>query len=329
MTLTIRSHAIRFHQTGGPEVLQREAVDVPPPAAGEARVRHHAIGLNYIDTYHRSGLYPLTLPSGLGQEGAGVVEAVGAGVSDVRPGDRVAYAGGPLGAYAEVRNVPAHLLVPLPEAISFEHGAAMMLQGLTAQYLLRSTYRVQAGETVLIHAAAGGVGTIACQWAKALGATVIGTVGTDSKAELARANGCAHVIVTSRESFAARVREITGGDGLPVVYDSIGKDTFADSLACLRRRGLMVLFGASSGAVPQFDIMELMRRGSLFLTRPTLGDYAASRAELLAMAEELFAVVASGQVRIAIGQRFALADAAQAHVDLQARRTTGSTVLLP
>lgn len=323
------TRAIRFHHTGGPEVLRWESVDVPPPAAGEARVRHRAIGLNYIDTYHRSGLYPLALPSGLGQEGAGTVEAVGAGVTEVRVGDRVAYAGGPLGAYAEVRNLPAQYLVPLPEAISFEDGAAMMLQGLTAQYLLRSTYRVQAGETVLIHAAAGGVGTIACQWAKALGATVIGTVGSDAKVELARANGCAHVVVTSRECFAARVREITGGEGLPVVFDSIGQHTFADSLACLRRRGLMVLFGASSGPVPPLDIMELMRKGSLFLTRPTLGDYAASRAELLAMAAELFAVVASGQVRITIGQRYALADAARAHADLQARRTTGSTVLLP
>lgn len=323
------NHAIRFHHTGGAEVLQWEAVEVPAPAAGEARVRHHAVGLNYIDTYHRSGVYPLPLPSGLGQEAAGVVEAVGAGVSEVRIGDRVAYASGPLGAYAEVRNVPAHLLVPLPEAISFEQGAAMMLQGLTAQYLLRSTYRVEAGETVLIHAAAGGVGTIASQWAKALGVTVIGTVGSDAKAELARAHGCDHVIVTSRENFAARVREISGGEGLPVVYDSVGKDTFADSLTCLRRRGLLVLFGASSGAVPTFDVLELMRKGSLFLTRPTLGDYAASRAELLAMAEELFAVVASGQVRIEIGQRYALRDAAQAHIDLQARRTTGSTILLP
>lgn len=323
------SHAIRFHQTGGPEVLQWEAVEPGAPAAGEARIRQHAVGLNFIDTYHRSGLYPLPLPSGLGSEGAGVVEAVGEGVTDVAVGDRVAYATGPLGAYAEVRNLPADRLVKLPDAISFEQGAAAMLQGLTAQYLLRRTYRVQPGDTILIHAAAGGVGTIACQWAKALGATVIGTVGSDEKAALARAHGCDHPIVYTRENFAARVRELTGGEGVPVVYDSIGKDTFMDSLSCLRPLGLMVLFGASSGPVPPFDCGVLAKMGSLFLTRPSLFTYAAKRADLLAMADELFEAITSGKVKIEINQRYALKDAAQAHRDLEARRTTGSTVLLP
>lgn len=323
------SHAIRFHQTGGPEALQWEAVEPGAPAAGEARIRQHAVGLNFIDTYHRSGLYPLPLPSGLGSEGAGVVEAVGEGVTDVAVGDRVAYATGPLGAYAEVRNLPADRLVKLPDAISFEQGAAAMLQGLTAQYLLRRTYRVQPGDTILIHAAAGGVGTIACQWAKALGATVIGTVGSDEKAALARAHGCDHPIVYTRENFAARVRELTGGEGVPVVYDSIGKDTFMDSLSCLRPLGLMVLFGASSGPVPPFDCGVLAKMGSLFLTRPSLFTYAAKRADLLAMADELFEAITSGKVKIEINQRYALKDAAQAHRDLEARRTTGSTVLLP
>lgn len=322
-------HAIRFHRTGGPEVLQWEAVEPAAPGPGEVRVRHHAVGLNYIDTYHRSGLYPVPLPSGIGQEAAGVVEAVGEGVTEVAPGDRVAYAGGPLGAYAEVRNLPANVLVKLPDAISFEQGAAMMLQGLTAQYLLRRTYRVQPGDTVLIHAAAGGVGTIACQWAKALGATVIGTVGSDEKAAIARAHGCDHAIVYTRENFVERVRELTGGEGVPVVYDSIGADTFMASLACLRPLGMMVLFGASSGPVPPFDCTLLAKMGSLFLTRPTLFTYAAKRADLLAMAAELFEVVAAGAVKVEINQRYALADAAQAHRDLEARRTTGSTVLLP
>jgi len=321
--------AIRFHHTGGPDVLQWEDVDVGAPAPGEARVRHHAVGLNYIDTYHRSGLYPAPLPSGIGLEGAGVVAAVGEGVADVAPGDRVAYAGGPLGAYAEERNIPADRLVKLPDGIPFEQGAAMMLQGLTAQYLLRRTYCVQPGDTILIHAAAGGVGLIACQWAKALGATVIGTVGSDEKAELARAHGCDHPIIYTRENFAARVRDITGGVGVPVVYDSIGKDTFMDSLGCLRPLGTMVLFGAASGPVPPFDLGLLAKMGSLFITRPTLFTYSARRADLLAMAAELFDVVASGRVRIEVNQRYALKDAAQAHRDLEARRTTGSTVLLP
>ncbi|HQX07891.1 MAG TPA: quinone oxidoreductase, partial [Zoogloea sp.] len=303
--------------------------DLAPPAAGEAQLRHHAVGLNYIDTYHRSGLYPVPLPSGIGLEAAGVVEAVGEGVTDLQPGDRVAYAGGPLGAYAERRNIPADRLVRLPDALSFEQGAAMMLQGLTAQYLLRRTYRVQPGDTILIHAAAGGVGLIVCQWAKALGATVIGTVGSDEKAELARQHGCDHAIVYTRENVSGRVRELTGGEGVAVVYDSIGKDTFMDSLACLRPLGMMVTFGNASGPVAPFDPGLLGKMGSLFLTRPSLFAYSARREDLLAMAEDLFAVVLSGQVRLSINQRFPLQDAATAHRELEARRTTGSTVLVP
>lgn len=323
------SHLIRFERTGGPEVLQWVEVDVPPPAAGEVQVRHHAVGLNYIDTYHRSGLYPLPLPSGLGQEAAGVVEAVGEGVAELQPGDRVAYAGGPLGAYAERRNIAAQHLVKLPDSLSFEQGAAMMMQGLTAQYLLRRTYRVQPGDTILIHAAAGGVGLIVCQWAKALGATVIGTVSSDEKAALARQHGCDHAIISTREKVSERVRALTGGAGVNVVYDSIGKDTFLDSLACLRPLGMMVSFGNASGPVEAFDLGLLARMGSLFLTRPTLFTYTSRREDLLAMADELFGVVASGQVRITINQRYPLQDAVTAHRDLEARRTTGSTVLIP
>ncbi|MCB1956417.1 MAG: quinone oxidoreductase [Rhodocyclaceae bacterium] len=323
------SKAIRFHQTGGPEVLRLETLEVPDPVAGEARVRHEAIGLNYIDTYHRSGLYPVPLPSGIGLEGAGVVEAVGAGVSGLSVGDRVAYAGGPLGAYAESRNIPADRLLKLPDGIAAETGAAMMLQGLTAQYLLRRTYRVQPGDTILIHAAAGGVGLIVCQWAKALGATVIGTVGSDEKAALARAHGCDHPINYRSEKFAERVREITGGKGVPVVYDSIGKDTFMDSLACLRPLGMMVLFGAASGPVPPVDLGVLAKMGSLFVTRPTLFTYTAARADLETMGAELFDVVSTGKVRIEVNQRFPLAEAAAAHEALESRRTTGSTILLP
>lgn len=320
---------IRFERTGGPEVLLWVEADLAPPAAGEAQVRHHAVGLNYIDTYYRSGLYPTPLPSGLGLEAAGVVEAVGEGVTDLRPGDRVAYAGGPLGAYAEIRNIPADRLVRLPDGLSFEQGAAMMLQGLTAQYLLRRTYRVQPGETILIHAAAGGVGLLVCQWAKALGARVIGTVGSDEKAELARRHGCDHPILYTRESVSARVRELTGGEGVAVVYDSIGKDTFMDSLACLRPLGMMVSFGNTSGPVAPFDPGLLAKMGSLFFTRPSLFTYAARRTDLLAMAEELFGVVSSGQVSLSINQRFPLRDAATAHRELEGRRTTGSTVLVP
>ena len=323
------SFAIRFHQTGGPEVLRWEEVPVGDPAADEVRLRHEAVGLNYIDTYQRSGLYPLPLPSGLGQEGAGVVEAVGKDVRDFRPGDRVAYAGGPVGAYSQQRCLPAARLLKLPESIDFRTGAAMMLQGLTTAYLLRRTYAVQPGDAVLIHAAAGGVGLIACQWARALGATVIGTVSTEAKAELARQHGCEHVILYSHEDVAARVRDITGGEGVAVVYDGVGKDTFAASLDSLRMRGMMVSFGNASGAVPPFNPLLLTQKGSLFLTRPMLAHYTANRDELLALGQELFAVVESGKVRININQTFALADAADAHRALEARQTTGSTVLLP
>lgn len=322
-------HAIRIHQTGGPEVLNWDEVALVEPGEGEVRLRHEAVGLNYIDTYHRCGMYPLTMPSGIGLEGAGVVEIVGPGVTELVPGDRVAYAGGPIGAYAEVRNIPADRLLKLPDAISCEQGAAMMLQGLTAQYLLRRTYRVQPGDTILIHAAAGGVGLIVCQWAKALGATVIGTVGSDEKAALAKAHGCDHPIVYTRENFAERVKEITGGAGCAVVYDSIGKDTFMASLDCLRPLGMMVLFGAASGAVPPVDLQVLAQKGSLFVTRPTLFTYAAKRADLVAMANDLFDVVMSGKVKIEVNQRYPLSEAVRAHTDLEARRTTGSTILLP
>jgi len=322
-------HAIRIHQAGGPEVLRWEEVLVPAPAAGEATVRHAAVGLNFIDVYHRTGLYPQIMPAGLGLEGAGVVEAVGDGVTDLQVGDRVAYAGGPVGAYAEVRNIPAHRLLKLPDTISFETAAAMMLQGLTAAYLLRKTYRVQPGDAVLIHAAAGGVGLIACQWAKALGATVIGTVGSAAKGELARAHGCDHVIDYSSENFSQRVREITGGEGVAVVYDGVGKDTFIGSLDSLRPMGMMVAYGNASGPVPPLDLLLLSQKGSLFVTRPTLMNYTAKRADLEALGAELFEMVGSGRVRIEVNQRYALKDAELAHRDLEARRTTGSTILLP
>jgi len=323
------TYAIRIHQTGGPEVLSWESVDLPAPGAGEATVRHAAVGLNFIDTYHRTGLYPLPMPSGIGLEGAGVVEAVGPGVTEVQVGDRVAYAGGPIGAYAEARNIPAHRLLKLPDAISFDTAAAMMLQGLTAAYLLRKTYRVQPGDAVLIHAAAGGVGLIACQWAKALGATVIGTVGSAAKGELAKAHGCDHVINYSTENFVSRVREITGGEGVPVVYDGVGKDTFMGSLDSLRPLGMLVTYGNASGPVPPLDLLLLSQKGSLFVTRPTIVSYTAKRADLEALGAELFDVVASGKVKIEVHQRYALKDAAQAHSDLEARKTTGSTLLIP
>lgn len=323
------THAIRFHRTGGPEVLQWEEVGVGEPGPGEVRVRHAAVGLNFIDTYHRSGLYPVPLPSGIGLEGAGTVEALGPGVTHLQVGDRVAYAGGPLGAYSEARLIPADRLIRLPDSLSFETGAAMMLQGLTAAYLLRRTYRVQKGDTVLIHAAAGGVGLIACQWAKALGATVIGTVSTEAKAELARAHGCDHPILYTREDFARRVRDITGGEGVPVVYDGIGKDTFSGSLDSLRPLGTMVSFGNASGPVGLIDPLLLSQKGSLFFTRPTLMHYTARRADLEALATELLGVVTSGQVKIEVHQRFPLQQAAAAHIALEGRQTTGSTVLLP
>ena len=321
--------AIRFHQTGGPEVLRWEEVTVGDPAPGEARVRHEAVGLNFIDTYHRGGLYPLPLPSGLGREGAGVVEAVGDGVTDIKPGDRVAYGSGPLGAYSEVRCMPADRLLKLPDSLSCRTGAAMMLQGLTAAYLLRHTFPVKRGDQILIHAAAGGVGLIACQWAKALGATVIGTVGSAAKAELAKAHGCDHVINYSTENFTQRVREITGGEGVAVVYDGVGKDTFMGSLDSLRPMGMMVTYGNASGPVPPLDLLLLSQKGSLFVTRPTLMNYTARREDLLALGEELFAMVVAGKVKIEVHQRYALRDAAQAHLDLEARKTTGSTILIP
>jgi NADPH2:quinone reductase len=323
------NRAIRIYEAGGPEVMRWEAVAVPDPAPNEARVRHAAVGLNFIDIYFRSGRYPLRLPSGLGLEGAGTVEAVGSAVTEVKVGDRVAYAGGPPGSYAEARNIPADRLVLLPETIDFKTAAAMMLQGMTAQYLLRRTYRVQAGDKILIHAAAGGVGLIVCQWAKALGATVIGTVSSDEKAALAQAHGCDHPIVYTREDFVARVKELTGGEGVPVVYDSVGADTFTKSLDCLRPLGTMVTFGQSAGPVAPVDTQELSKRGSLFLTRPTLFTYIAKRADLVQTAQELFEIVQSGRVKIEVNQTYALKDAAQAHSDLAARKTTGSTVLLP
>jgi NADPH2:quinone reductase len=321
--------AIRYARTGGPEVMELAAVEVGEPGPGEARVRNHAIGLNFIDVYFRNGLYPAPLPGGLGQEGAGVVEAVGEGVTHVRPGDRVAYAARPNGAYSELRVMPADILVRLPDDIDFETGAAMMLQGLTVQYLFRRTYPLQAGETILFHAAAGGVGLIACQWARALGVNLIGTVGSNEKAELARQHGAAHVINYNTEDVVQRVLEITNGAKVPVVYDSVGKDTFLRSLDCLQPLGLMVSFGNSSGAVPPFALSELVSRGSLYITRPTLQTYAAKREDLEAMAADLFQMVASGKIKIEIHQRFPLADAAQAHIALESRRTTGKTILLP
>ncbi|MBK7953786.1 MAG: quinone oxidoreductase [Candidatus Accumulibacter sp.] len=321
--------AIRIHRTGGPEVMCWEEIEVADPAPDEARVRHQAVGLNYIDIYHRNGLYPLQLPNGLGLEAAGVVEAVGAGVSDLRPGDRVAYAGGPVGAYSQLRCLPADRLLKLPDSIDAGTAAAMMLQGLTSAYLLRRTYRVQAGDVVLIHAAAGGVGLIACQWAKALGATVIGTVSTPAKAALATAHGCDHIIDYTHEDFPRRVREITAGEGVAVVYDGVGKDTFVGSLDSLRTCGMMVSFGNASGAVPPFDPLLLSQKGSLFLTRPTLMHYTAKRDDLMALGSELFEIVGSGKVNIEVHQTYPLAEVASAHRDLEARRHSGSTVLLP
>ncbi len=321
--------AIRVHQTGGPEVLTLEDVELPAPGPGEARIRQHAIGLNFIDTYFRGGLYPAPeLPFIPGNEGAGEVIAVGDGVTDVAVGQRVAYVG-PLGSYAAERNIPADRLVALPDAISYDTGAAMMLKGMTSQYLLRQTFPVAAGQTILFHAAAGGVGQIACQWANALGATVIGTVGSDEKMEVARANGCHHVINYRTESFVDRVREITGGEGCHVVYDGVGKDTFPASLDCLRPRGMWVTFGNASGPVPALDLLLLSQKGSLFVTRPTLFSYIASRSELEATAADLMDVVAKETVKIAINQTYELADAATAHRDLESRKTTGTTVLHP
>lgn len=321
--------AIRINRTGGPEVMDYVDVEVGEPGPGQARVRHAAIGVNFIDVYFRTGLYPQPLPAGLGMEGAGVVEAIGEGVTEVAVGDRVAYAGRPNGAYAEVRIMPSELLLRLPDAISFETGAAMMLQGLTVQYLFNRTTQLKAGDTILFHAAAGGVGLIASQWARAIGVNMIGTVGSSEKAELAKAHGCAHVINYNTENFVERVKQITGGNKVSVVYDSIGKDTFIGSLDCLRPLGLMVSFGNASGPVPDFSLTELASRGSLFITRPALFSYASNRENLEAMAADLFQMVASGKVKIDVHQRYALADAARAHHELEARKTTGSSILLP
>jgi NADPH2:quinone reductase len=318
--------AIRFAKTGGPEVLEWQQVEVGKPGPGQVRLRHTAVGLNYIDTYQRSGLYPMPLPSGLGGEGAGIIEEVGTGVGGLKVGDRVAYAGGPMGAYSEARVMPADRLVPLPDGITDQQGAAMMLKGMTAWYLVRRTHVVKPGETILIHAAAGGVGLIVCQWAKHLGATVIGTVGDDHKAALAKAHGCDHPVNYRREDFVARVGEITAGKKLPVVYDSVGKDTFYKSLDCIAPLGLMASFGQSSGAIGAVDIGILAGKGSLFLTRPTLNTYTATRDDLLTAANELFDVVKSGAVKIEVNQTYPLREAARAHQDLQDRKTTGSTV---
>jgi NADPH2:quinone reductase len=322
--------AIRIYETGGPEVMRFEDYDPGQPATGEALVRHEAVGLNFIDVYHRTGTYPLpSLPAIPGMEGAGIVAAVGEGVTEVAAGERVAYAGLPPGAYADLRLIPAHRLVKLPDAISTRQGAAMMLQGMTARYLLRGCYKVKSGDRILIHAAAGGVGLIVCQWANHLKATVIGTVGSEEKAELARAHGCHHTILYNQEDFAERTRKITDGKGVDVVYDSVGQATFMKSLDCLRPMGMMVSFGQSSGLVPAFDPGLLSAKGSLFLTRPTLMTYTAERKALLEHARDLFEVVQSGAVKIEIQQSYPLSEAARAHQDLEARKTTGSTILLP
>jgi NADPH2:quinone reductase len=319
-------HAIRIHNTGGPEVLEWEDVELGEPGPGQVRIRQEAAGLNFIDVYHRTGLYRQPLPFTPGVEGAGIVDAVGSDVTNVKEGDRVAYAG-PLGGYAEERLIDADRVVKLPESISTEQAAGMMLQGMTAQMLLRSVFPVAGGDTILVHAAAGGVGLIMCQWAAALGATVIGTVGTEEKAELARAHGCAHPIIYSRQDFVAEVKRITNGEKLPVVYDSVGRDTFMKSLDCLKVRALMVSFGNASGPPDPIPPGLLAQKGSLYLTRPTLFHYIATREQLEQSASELFEVVASGKVKIEVKQRFALADAAEAHRALEARKTSGSTIL--
>ena len=320
--------AIRIHETGGPDVLRYEDVELPPPAAGQARVRHTAIGVNFIDTYHRSGLYKLPLPTGIGGEAAGIVDSLGDGVASLKTGDHVAYAG-PIGAYAEASNIPADKLVKLPAGISDEIAAAALLKGMTVQYLLKRTYPVQRGQTILFHAAAGGVGLIFGQWAKHIGATVIGTVGSDEKIALAKSHGYDHVLNLSKEDWVKRVRELTKGEGVPVVYDGVGKATWEGSLDCLAVRGMMVSFGNASGAVPPFAPGILSAKGSLYVTRPTLGSYTRNAEELQDTANDLFAVIASGAVKIEINQRFQLADAAKAHQALESRRTTGATILLP
>ncbi|MCO8591415.1 quinone oxidoreductase family protein [Burkholderia multivorans] len=321
--------AIRYDQPGGPDVMKWVDVEVGAPQAGEVRIKQHAVGLNYIDVYFRTGLYPQPLPGGLGMEAAGEVTAVGEGVGALKVGDRVAYVAQPPGAYAQERVLSAERVVKLPDGIGYDDAASVMLQGLTAHYLLRRTYPVKAGDTILIHAAAGGVGLLVCQWAKALGATVIGTVGSDEKAELAKAHGCDHPIVYTRENFTQRVKEITNGAGVPVVYDSIGKDTYIGSLDCLAPLGYFVSFGNASGPLPPIDSKEFSSRGSLFFTRPTLFSYIAKRADLESAAAELFDVILSGKVRTSINQRYPLAEVGRAHADLEARKTTGSTILVP
>lgn len=321
--------SVRFQTHGGPEVLRFEELDPGKPAANEIQLRHTAIGVNYIDVYDRTGLYPVTLPSGLGREAAGVVTALGRGVRGFRVGERVAYTYPAPGAYSELRNVPAERVVKVPRGISDEEAAALMLKGLTAHYLIRRTYRVSRGDTILVHAAAGGVGLILCQWARALGAKVIGVVGSEAKAELAKKHGCRHVLISGRDELVASVKSLTRDAGVAVVYDAVGKDTFMESLDCLRRLGMMVTFGNASGPPPAISPLELSKRGSLFLTRPTLFNYVASREELLAAARELFSAVRSRKVRVVIGQRYRLREAAEAHRDLEGRRTTGSTVLIP
>ena len=321
--------AIRFAKTGGPEVLSLHDVELPPPAPGQVRVRHSAIGLNFIDTYQRSGLYPVALPSGLGLEAAGTVDALGEGVAGLKLGERVGYCTGPIGAYAEANNVPTDRVVKLPAGVSDEVAAACLLKGMTAQYLLKRTFKVEPGQTILFHSAAGGVGLIACAWAKHLGASVIGTVGSDDKIALAKAHGCDQVLNLRMDDWVARVRELTGGEGVPVVYDSVGRDTFAGSLDCLAVRGMLVSFGNSSGPVPAFEPSVLSAKGSLYLSRPTLFHYTRTPRELQETAADLFAAIASGAVKIEINQRFALKDARAAHEALHSRKTTGTTVLIP
>lgn len=323
------TNAIRIHEHGGPDVMKWEAIEVGNPGEKEMRVRHTAVGLNYIDTYHRTGLYKIPLPSVIGREGAGVVEAIGAAVTEFKVGDRVAYASAPIGSYAEARLIAADRVVKIPDSVTDQQAASIMLKGMTAQYLIRRTYEVKPGDTILFHAAAGGVGLILCQWAKHLGATVIGTVGSEEKATLAKANGCDHVINYRNEDFVARVAEITAEKKCAVVYDGVGKDTFLKSLDCVRPRGLVALFGNASGKVDPLDLGVLAAKGSLFVTRPTLDTHVATREDLVATANDLFDVVGRGIVKIEINQTYALEDAAQAHRDLEARKTTGSTVLIP
>jgi len=323
------THAIRIHTPGGPEVMSWDKLDVPPPGPGEVRVRHTAVGLNYIDTYHRSGAYKLPLPSGLGQEAAGVVEALGPGVTELKVGQRVAYGTGPIGAYCEMRNMPVDKLVPLPDGIADRDAAAMMLKGLTVQYLFRQIGKLKAGDTVLFHAAAGGVGLIACQWARAIGVKLIGTVSSDEKAALAKSHGCAETILYTRENVIDRVKALTGGKGVPIVYDGVGKDVFPGVLDCLSPRGLWCLFGASSGPVPPLDLQLLAQKGSLWVTRPTLFNYANPRENMISMANEMFELMRAGKVKAEVHQTFPLSKAADAHRALQGRQTTGATLLLP